>query len=56
MKTKQKSTYIPPVLTAIVVELEQGIAAGSATVQPSTDQPSVTDWGSGGTTDQSFEL
>jgi len=53
MKQKNKKKYEAPVLQVTLVELEQGIAAASATVSvgnnPATpNQPAVNDWGAGG--------
>ncbi|MFD1771596.1 hypothetical protein [Sphingobacterium suaedae] len=47
MKKHEKKVYVVPTMEVLVVELEQGIAAGSGTGSPSAS-PSVDDWGSGG--------
>lgn len=43
MKTEKK-TYVAPTIEVLTIELEQGIAAGSATGTPT---PGVDDWGDG---------
>ena len=50
---KNKKEYVAPVLEVTLVELEQGIAAASATVSvgnnPATpNQPEVNNWGNSG--------
>ncbi|EGT4348703.1 hypothetical protein A4C53_RS16565 [Elizabethkingia anophelis] len=45
--TLQKKEYLPPTLTTEFVEMEEGIAANSANVNPvNTDSntPSIEDW------------
>jgi len=59
MKQEKKTKYAPPVVAIMLLELEQSLAAESATVQPvnptdTSNQPEVTDWKAGGTTDQTF--
>lgn len=43
-----KQEYIPPVLEVIFIEMEQGIAAGSASLDPGNigtpNTPQVEDW------------
>ncbi|KUY29914.1 hypothetical protein ATB96_17485 [Elizabethkingia ursingii] len=51
----QKKSYITPSFSVIHVEMEQGIAAGSATVTPGVDingnvDTVSTDWGGSDTT------
>jgi hypothetical protein len=52
MKKDNKMVYEAPVITVMLVELEQGIAAASATLgggdSATPFQPSVTDWQDGG--------
>lgn len=43
-----KKTYIPPRITSEVIELEQGIASGSAAVSPGGNNDAVKEeWGTG---------
>lgn len=44
MKTEKKEVYVRPKLDVHVIELEQGIAAGSGNVSPDL---SADDWGNG---------
>lgn len=48
VEAKEKKTYFPPTLDVVTVELEYGIAAGSAAVSPLTVNGDVdqvqTDW------------
>jgi len=53
MKRNKKNVYQPPVILGVEVELEQGIAAGSATGTPS---PSVNDWGNGSSDSQNGDF
>lgn len=50
---KNKKKYIPPTLEVISIEMEQGIAAGSATLNPgdsnSLNTPQVEELNDGGT-------
>jgi hypothetical protein len=50
MKTKtQKKEYVAPVFTAISVQMEASIAAGSANVQPTDSNQDVkSEWNNGG--------
>lgn len=43
---KEKKTYLAPLIQVLSVELEQGIAAGSAAT--GTPTPGVDEWGNGG--------
>ncbi|RKE57103.1 hypothetical protein [Sphingobacterium detergens] len=43
---KEKKTYVAPLIQVLSVELEQGIAAGSAAT--GTPTPAVDEWGIGG--------
>ncbi|MDF2514775.1 MAG: hypothetical protein K0R59_71 [Sphingobacterium sp.] len=61
MQAKKRTTYEPAVISVMTLELEQGFAAESATVAPNnpgntSNQPEVTDWKTGSTIDQTFEL
>lgn len=61
MKQEKKKKYIAPVVSLMILELEQGFAAESAGIRPvnptnTTNQPEITDWKAGGTVDQSFSL
>ncbi|MCL1669391.1 hypothetical protein M2T82_15100 [Elizabethkingia ursingii] len=53
MNNNTKREYIAPELNCVLIEIEQGIAAGSATLRigaaGSEDTPQVDDWTSGGT-------
>ncbi len=44
MKNNQKKVYVQPTMEVVHIELEQGIAAGSAEAVAS---PSVSDWNTG---------
>jgi len=52
MKAKKTKKYVAPTIELTIVELEQGIAASSATISggdPDTPyQPQVEDWQEGG--------
>ncbi|AQX05027.1 hypothetical protein KRE40_03435 [Elizabethkingia meningoseptica] len=41
---KKKKDYMSPSFTVITVEMEQGIAASSATLGPGTTTPPITEW------------
>ncbi|CAM3552071.1 hypothetical protein ELOC111193_10405 [Elizabethkingia occulta] len=47
-----KKTYTPPVLEVILIEMEHGFAATSATLNPgdagSPNTPQIEDWNDGG--------
>ncbi|GAA4169298.1 hypothetical protein [Sphingobacterium ginsenosidimutans] len=49
---KKKQVYVSPLLIRTEIEMESGIAAGSATLRPgdsgNPDSPKVNDWSSGG--------
>lgn len=49
---KKKQMYVSPLLIRTEIEMESGIAAGSATLRPgdssNPDSPKVNDWSSGG--------
>lgn len=47
MNKNNKKMYMTPTIEEHVVELEQGIAAGSNLGNPSTN-PDIDDWGNGG--------
>ena len=53
-ETLCKKEYVPPVLMAIFIEMECGIAANSATLNPgdinTPPTPGVGDWSDGGNT------
>ncbi|MFZ4261159.1 hypothetical protein ACFRAE_03900 [Sphingobacterium sp. HJSM2_6] len=44
MKKNQKKSYVQPTMEVVHIELEQGIAAGSA---EAVGSPSVNDWNGG---------
>ncbi|AJW64726.1 hypothetical protein VO54_03295 [Elizabethkingia miricola] len=52
MNNNTKREYIAPELNCVLIEIEQGIAAGSATlrvgVTGTLDTPQVDDWNNGG--------
>lgn len=52
MNNDTKREYVAPELNCVLIEIEQGIAAGSATLRigaaGSEDTPQVDDWNSGG--------
>ena len=54
LKFKSKREYLPPEITVIEVEMEDGIVSGSATVTPVEVNGNVdsvsTDWGGSDTT------
>ncbi|MGE8241822.1 hypothetical protein D3C87_389210 [compost metagenome] len=61
MKKQQKRTpYVVPRVTATVVELEQGIAAGSASVNPggtsNPSSPKTEDWFDNGSQNTDFDI
>ncbi|RKE57252.1 hypothetical protein [Sphingobacterium detergens] len=61
MKKQQKRTpYVEPRVTATVVELEQGIAAGSASVNPggtsNPSSPKTEDWFDNGSQNTDFDI
>lgn len=45
MKNSEKKVYVAPSMEVLVVELEQGIAAGSGATAGAT--PESNDWGTG---------
>jgi|GEM_PF-1173790 hypothetical protein len=61
MKKQQKhKPYVVPRVTATVVELEQGIAAGSASVNPggasNPSSPKTEDWFDNGSQNTDFDI
>lgn len=61
MKQEKKAKYTPPAVAIMLLELEQSLAAESATARPvnpnnSSNQPEVTDWKAGGTINQQLEF
>ncbi|ATL42393.1 hypothetical protein OZ664_03340 [Elizabethkingia sp. HX WHF] len=44
-----KRPYLAPAIEVILIEMEQGIAAGSATLTPNPLNPEITDWKDPGT-------
>ncbi len=52
MNNNTKREYVAPELNCVLIEIEQGIAAGSATLRfgaaGSEDTPQVDDWNNGG--------
>ncbi|UIR55977.1 hypothetical protein LZQ00_17150 [Sphingobacterium sp. SRCM116780] len=57
---KLKRYYTVPSIVAIGVELEQGIAAASANINPGNSStpytPQVTDWTNAGSQNKDFDL
>ncbi len=61
MKRKQeRRPYVAPEIAARVVELEQGIASGSAAVNPggssSSSTPQTEDWLDNGSQNKDFDI
>ncbi|HFK5570353.1 hypothetical protein [Elizabethkingia meningoseptica] len=60
MRTQEKRTYAPPcILSVLVIELEQGIAASSSTMSvggTGTTTPEVTDWNEQTEQNQTIDL
>jgi len=56
MQTQKKESYESPRIEVEEVELEQGIAAGSAEVNPGTGDTNIDhEWDEGGDVDQELE-
>lgn len=59
-KQEKRKTYVVPRVAATVVELEQGIAAGSASVNPgdssNPSNPKTEDWFDGGGQNSDFDI
>ena len=56
MEKEKKLTYIAPVCIGVIVEMEQGIAAGSANVNSPSDSGEVKDsWETGGDNNKTVE-
>ncbi|MDR3006473.1 MAG: hypothetical protein LBV59_00985 [Sphingobacterium sp.] len=55
---KKKAAYIAPQITVNVIELENGIAAGSATINTGSDSqtPQEKSWDNGWTNNQDFDI
>ena len=60
MKMNKLKRYTVPTIVAIGVELEQGIAAASANINPGNSStpytPKVTDWTNAGSQNKDFDL
>lgn len=59
-RKKNRMPYVAPQVTVIVVELEQGIAAGSAQVNPGNSSdpltPKTEDWFDSGSQNKDFDI
>ncbi|WP_407476763.1 hypothetical protein [Elizabethkingia anophelis] len=50
-KEEEKLEYVPPTITICIIEMEQGIATGSATTSPNDNTSDITDeWEDGSNT------
>lgn len=57
MQEQKKARYETPMIQLVEVELEQGIAAGSTTIDgPDPVTPEIEDWKNDGFEDKNFDL
>lgn len=57
MQEQKKARYETPTIQLVEVELEQGIAAGSTTIDgPDPVTPEIEDWKNDGFEDKNFDL
>ncbi|MEI2274434.1 hypothetical protein OHD16_19965 [Sphingobacterium sp. ML3W] len=59
-KQQKRKSYVVPSVTTTIVELEQGIAAGSASVNPgdssNPSSPKTEDWFDNGSQNSDFDI